>query len=134
MDGDHDGVVTPDMGAFERGGLDMTQLGTGAGSTVVMEIDTGPSTQWFVAYGTYALGPSMPLSTAGATSSFFWLEQSTYTLLSSSIMDGTGRAVLSVFVPAWAVGQFIDVQALGIDYSSGAPIFNFTNAERAVVK
>ncbi len=134
MDGDHDGVATPDMGAFERGGFDTTQLGTGVGSTVVIEIDTGPNTQWFAAYGTYALGPSVLLPTAGATNSFFWLEQSTYTLMGSSIMDGTGRAVLSASVPAWAVGQFIDAQALGVDYSSGAPIFNFTNAERVVVK
>lgn len=134
MDGDHDGVVIPDIGAFERGGLDMTQMGTGVGSTVVIEVDTGPNTQWFVAYGTYGIGPAVVLPTAGGTSPFFWLEQSTFTLMGSSSMNAMGRTMLCAYVPAWAVGQFIDVQALGVDYASGTPVFNFTNAERVVVK
>ena len=110
------------------------QLGVGAGSTVVVELDTGPNTQWFLAYGSYSLGPSIVLPTAGGTSPFLWIEQSTSTLMGSSSMNATGRIMLSVTVPAWAVGQFVDVQGLGVDYSSGTPVFNFTNAERMAVQ
>lgn len=134
MDGDHDGVVIPDIGAFERGGLETTQVGAGAGSVVVVEIDTGPNTQWFLAYGSYALGPAIVLPTAGGTSPFLWIEQSTSTLMGSSTMNAAGHIALTVNVPAWAVGQHVDVQALGVDYSSGTPVFNFTNAERVVVQ
>ena len=54
--------------------------------------------------------------------------------MGSSTMNATGRIALTVNVPAWAVGQHVDVQALGVDYSSGTPVFNFTNAERVVVQ
>lgn len=135
MDGDHDGVIAPDMGAFERGGLEMTQTGTGAGSVVSLDVDTGPNTSWFLGYGTYELSPLVVLPTAGSTSPYFWLVQSTLTtLITNATMNATGRTTLGVVIPPWAVGSTIDVQALGVDSSGGAPVYNFTNAERIVIR
>jgi len=134
MDGDLDGVVMPDMGAFERGGLEMRQQGSGAGSVVTVDLETGPHSQWFLAYGSYDITPVVPFPTAGSTSYYLWLNQGTLDLVGTGFMDHTGRDQFGVVVPPWAVGQAVDVQGLGVDWSGGGLIFSFTNAERIVIQ
>lgn len=134
MDGDHDGTITPDIGAHERTGLDVGQTGTGAGSQVWAEIDTGPYTEWWMATGTWGAIPTTPFPLTGSTSFFFFLDDTSYTVIAHELMGASGQWAFCATVPAWAVGQDIAVQAVGVDYSSGTPVFNFTGAELITIQ
>jgi len=129
MDGDHDGTVTPDMGAMERVGLQTGQIGTGAGSIVWGEVDTGPFTEWWLAMGPFGPIPTTPLPLTGSTSFFMFLDDTQFQVIAHQWMGPSGTYLFNVLVPAWAVGQEIPVQAVGVDYSSGGAVFNFTGAE-----
>jgi len=134
MDGDHDGQVETDIGAYERGGLDAWQDGSGVGSQVHLEIDTGPFRGWFLAYGPFGPGPIQPLPTAGSTHPYFWLDVLQYGLFSSGIQGASGRFTLSFTVTTpTVIGIPLPLQALGVEWQS-SPVFHFTNADLLVIR
>ncbi len=132
MDGDHDGLFEVDVGALERGGLQVRQIGTGAGSTVLVELDTGPWTQWFLAGGVLGINPTLPL--AGAYG-YLFLEDWSLILLGSGAQGASGTTTLAypILDPAW-IGQALPLQALSLNYAGPGPLYTFTTAEFARIR
>ncbi|MAG57823.1 MAG: hypothetical protein CMJ83_16185 [Planctomycetes bacterium] len=127
MDGDFDGNVDADVGALEYGGFESWQSGTGVGSVLNLEVETGPGTAWFLAYGPYNLVPEIPLPIAGSSHFLLWIDSQQLTLLANGTQPASGMTTLSFAITSPAlVGLRLPAQALGVDWTG--PTYHFTHA------
>lgn len=126
-DGDHDGVITVDVGAIERGGLHSASSGVGVGGLIAIEIDTGPGTDWQLAVGLFNQNPLFAIPGANG---LLYLEPAFMTPIAGGTQGASGRTLLTYLInDPILLDVKIPLQALGVDYSGASPVWTFTNAE-----
>lgn len=127
VDGDHNGAVAADIGALERGGLQIRQSGGGLGATLHVEIETGPWSSWLLATGVLNQNPTIPIPGAAG---YLYLETAGLLPLLAGMQGAAGRQTLSFVVTDPGLLELrIPLQVLAVRYGGPQPAYAFTNAE-----
>lgn len=130
MDGNGDGLGVADQGAFERGGLMARQTGTGNGSSIQLEIDTGPGTEWFLALGAVGSIPAAVVPLPSGPGSSMFLEVGSFVVADTALQGPSGvtTRTFSVLDPS-AIGLDFPLQAFWVNWAASPVTAGFTSLE-----
>ncbi len=130
MDGNGDGISKSDQGAYERGGLQSRQTGTGVGSTITLDLETASGNEWFLAHGDAGTVLAAVLPLMPGPGNLFALDPNGFQIADTAIQGSTG--ITSYVIPVndpWVIGLEFPLQFLWVNWSVSPPTAGFSSLE-----